>query len=209
MTAERNWMRGSENEIFDGLDPIEIVKRWYNEARESELNDPDAVALSTVDNNGLPNVRIVLMRLILDSGFAFFTNYESVKASEIFGNNKASFVYHWKTLRRQIRVRGIVFKEDSILADQYFEGRSLGSRYGAWASKQSQPLAEKSILHDQVENLKNELGDNPPRPKYWGGFKIIPLEIEFWADGKHRLHDRFRWEREGVEEDWKVTRLYP
>ena len=202
-------MRVSENEIFDGLDPIEIVKRWYNEAKESELNDPDAVALSTVDSEGLPNVRIVLMRLILADGFTFFTNYESAKASEIFGNNKASFVYHWKTLRRQIRVRGMVSREDSILADQYFEGRSLESRYGAWASKQSQPLAQKEVLFDQVAKLKNELGTNPPRPKYWGGFKIIPFEIEFWADGKHRLHDRFRWTKEAVDEAWKVTRLYP
>ena len=202
-------MEKAEKSIFDGLKPLEIVKRWYLEAKDMEINDPDAVALSTVDSSGFPNVRMVLIRLILDDGFIFFTNYESVKASEISANNKAAFVYHWKTLRRQIRVRGQIFKEDTELADQYFHERSLESRYGAWASKQSKRLVDKNLLQKKIEDLKVKLGNNPKRPKFWGGFKLIPTEIEFWADGKHRLHDRFRWSRKKIGENWIVNRLYP
>ena len=202
-------MEELRKEIFDGLEPIEIVRKWFLEAKAVEPNDPDAVALSTVDSLGFPNVRMVLMRLILDDGFVFFTNYESVKASEILYSNKASFLYHWKTLRRQIRVRGEVFKEDSYLADQYFSERSLESRYGAWASRQSKTLPDKNLLLNKIEDLKKKLGNNPERPKFWGGFKLIPCEVEFWADGKHRLHDRFRWHREKIGENWTVNRLYP
>ena len=202
-------MEEPRKEIFDGSEPIEIVRKWFLEAKAVEPNDPDAVALSTVDSLGFPNVRMVLMRLILDDGFVFFTNYESVKASEILYSNKASFLYHWKTLRRQIRVRGEVFKEDSHLADQYFSERSLESRYGAWASRQSKTLPDKNLLHNKIEDLKKKLGNNPERPKFWGGFKLIPCEVEFWADGKHRLHDRFRWHREKIGESWTVNRLYP
>ena len=202
-------MEEPRKEIFDGLEPIEIIRKWFLEAKAVEPNDPDAVALSTVDSLGFPNVRMVLMRLILDDGFVFFTNYESVKASEILYSNKASFLYHWKTLRRQIRVRGEVFKEDSYLADQYFSERSLESRYGAWASRQSKTLPNKNLLHNKIEDLKKKLGNNPERPKFWGGFKLIPFEVEFWADGKHRLHDRFRWHREKIGENWTVSRLYP
>ena len=202
-------MEEPRKEIFDGLEPLEIVRKWFLEAKAVEPNDPDAVALSTVDSLGFPNVRMVLMRLILDDGFVFFTNYESVKASEILYSNKASFLYHWKTLRRQIRVRGEVFKEDSYLADQYFSERSLESRYGAWASRQSKMLPDKNLLYNKIEDLKKKLGNNPERPKFWGGFKLIPCEVEFWADGDHRLHDRFRWHREKIGENWTVSRLYP
>ena len=202
-------MEEPKKEIFDGLEPIEIVRKWFLEAKAVEPSDPDAVALSTVDSLGFPNIRMVLMRLILDDGFVFFTNYESVKASEILYSNKASFLYHWKTLRRQIRVRGEVFKEDSHLADQYFSERSLESRYGAWASRQSKTLPNKDLLQNKIEDLKKKLGNNPERPKFWGGFKLIPFEVEFWADGKHRLHVRFRWHREKIGENWTVSRLYP
>ena len=195
--------------IFEGDDPFEIARRWYLEANETELNDPDAVALATIDERGLPNVRMVLMRFILDDAFVFFTNYESVKAAEILSSGKAAFVYHWKSLRRQIRVRGVVSKEDLELSDKYFGERSVESRYGAWASKQSKPLSDKSVLFESIEKVKVELGSNPPRPDFWGGFKLTPTEIEFWADGKYRLHDRFRWSRSDIAMEWEVNRLYP
>ena len=198
-----------DDNIFGGSEPIEIVRRWFSEAKASEVNDPDAVALSTVDSDGMPNVRMVLMRLILDDGFVFFTNYDSVKANELIECGKAAFVYHWKSLRRQIRVRGQIFKEESSIADKYFRERSIGSRYGAWASKQSKFLDDKSILFDKVQEVKEALGNDPERPKFWGGFKLIPLEIEFWSDGENRLHDRFRWHRCDSKDEWLVNRLYP
>ena len=199
----------TKKNIFAGDDPFEIARRWYFEASETELNDPDAVALATIDGRGLPNVRMVLMRFILDDAFVFFTNYESVKSAEILSSGKAAFVYHWKSLRRQIRVRGEVSKEDLNLSDKYFGERSKQSRYGAWASMQSEPLSDKNVLFERIEKFKVELGNNPPRPDFWGGFKLIPTEIEFWADGKYRLHDRFRWSRLDISKEWEVNRLYP
>ena len=202
-------MGSTKKSIFHGNDPFEITRRWYLEAKEKELNDPDAVALATINESGLPNVRMVLMRFILDDAFVFFTNYESVKAAEILSSGKAAFVYHWKSLRRQIRVRGDVSKDDSDLSDKYFSERSKESRYGAWASKQSRLLSDKSVLFENINQLKVELGDDPIRPVFWGGFKLIPTEVEFWADGKYRLHDRFRWIRPDVGKEWEVNRLYP
>lgn len=197
------------NELFDGSDPFEIVRRWHAEATEAELNDPDAVALATADANGLPNVRMVLLRGIEADSFLFYTNYESVKASEIESSGKAAFVAHWKSIRRQIRVRGLISREDGPEADAYFKSRPLQSRYGAWASKQSESLSSRSELEDRVAKITAEHGQNPARPPFWGGYRIRPLEIELWADGAFRLHDRFRWERPALDSDWTVKRLYP
>lgn len=197
------------NELFGGSDPFEIARRWHAEATEAELNDPDAVALATADANGLPNVRMVLLRGIEADSFLFYTNYESVKASEIESSGKAAFVAHWKSIRRQIRVRGLASREDGPKADAYFKSRPLQSRYGAWASKQSESLSSRSELEDRVAKITAEHGRNPARPPFWGGYRIRPLEIELWADGAFRLHDRFRWERPALDLDWTVKRLYP
>ena len=195
--------------IFAGDDPFEIARRWLAEAEATEINDPNAIALSTVDAEGLPNVRMVLLKEIEDSAFVFYTNYESAKGQEIAATGKAAFVMHWKSLRRQIRVRGIVEKEDGPQADAYYTSRSLKSRLGAWASEQSRPLSSRGALMAEVARVTASKGPNPARPPFWGGFRINPLEIEFWADGAFRLHDRFQWKRREIGEKWTIRRLNP
>lgn len=196
-------------DIFAGTDPITLTRRWVDEARETEINDPDAVALATVDAQGMPNVRVVLMRRIEDEAFVFYTNHDSAKGIELDGAGKASFVYHWKSLRRQIRVRGLVSREDGAIADAYYAQRPLGSRHGAWASLQSQPLDSRDTLIARVTEAQKTHGDDPARPANWGGYRITPLEIEFWADGEFRLHDRFLWQRKDITSQWTKQRLYP
>jgi pyridoxamine 5'-phosphate oxidase len=195
--------------IFAGDDPFAIARAWLGEAEASEPNDPNAIALATVDEAGLPNVRMVLLKEIEDDAFVFYTNYESAKAREIESGGRAAFVMHWKSLRRQIRVRGVTEREDGPKADEYFASRSLKSRLGAWASRQSQPLESRSALMAEVARVTARHGTNPPRPPFWGGFRITPVEIEFWADGAFRLHDRFVWRRTSPEEAWRVARLSP
>ena len=195
--------------IFAGNDPFAIARKWLGEAEVVELNDPNAMALSTVDDDGMPNARVVLLKSVEENAFVFYTNYGSKKAQEAFGAGKAAFVIHWKSLRRQIRCRGVVEREDGFLADEYFLSRSLLSRVGAVASQQSQVLESRAILMDRVAALKAEYGENVSRPEFWGGIRIQPVELEFWADGEARLHDRFRWVRDGQNAEWKVDRLYP
>ncbi len=194
---------------FAGDNPFEIARAWLREAEASEPNDPNAIALSTVDASGLPNVRMVLLKEIEDDAFVFYTNYESAKAGELDFAGKAAFVLHWKSLHRQVRVRGHVEKEDGAKADAYYASRSLKSRLGAWASQQSRPLDGRAHLMAEVARVTAEQGVNPKRPPFWGGYRIRPVEIEFWADGPFRLHDRFRWQRENPGEPWDVTRLNP
>jgi pyridoxamine 5'-phosphate oxidase len=195
--------------IFAGDDPFELARSWLSEATASELNDPNAIALSTVDADGLPNVRMVLLKEIEKDAFVFFTNYESRKAHEIEQAGKAAFVIHWKSLRRQIRVRGMVVREEGPQADAYYASRSLKSRLGAWASHQSQPLASRAELMAAVARVTAQQGVNPERPPFWGGYRLIPSEIEFWADGAFRLHDRFRWTRSRSDDPWETLRLFP
>ena len=197
------------NGIFAGEDPFAIARSWLEEARGREPNDPDAIALATVDAAGLPNVRMFLLKEIEADAFVFYTNYGSAKAREIDATGKAAFVLHWKSLRRQVRVRGVVSREDGPAADDYYASRSLKSRLGAWASRQSQPLASRLSLMAEVARVTAEHGPNPKRPPFWGGFRIRPLEIEFWADGAFRLHDRFRWTRQDLLQEWHIERLNP
>ena len=195
--------------IFSGSDPFQIAKNWLEEAEKNEINDPNAIALATVDQDGLPNVRMVLLKEIERNAFVFYTNYQSKKGQELDETGKAAFVIHWKSLRRQIRVRGIVEKEDGPTADSYFATRALESRIGAWASNQSQPLSSREELLKKVAKLSLQKGLNPKRPPCWGGFRIAPLEIEFWSDGAFRLHDRFQWQRNTLSSEWSVRRLSP
>jgi len=194
---------------FAGEDPFEIVRSWMAEAEASEANDPNAIALSTVDADGLPNARMVLLKDVEDAAFVFYTNYESQKAQELDGAGKAAFVMHWKSLRRQVRARGLITKEDGPQADDYYNSRSLKSRLGAWASRQSQPLSSRAALMAEVAKVTASKGTNPERPPFWGGYRLTPLEIEFWADGDYRLHDRFKWHRATVDTPWEVERLNP
>ena len=195
--------------IFAGDDPFVIAQRWLTEAEATEINDPNAIALATVDGDGLPNVRMVLLKDIEPDAFVFYTNYGSKKGQELSASGKAAFVLHWKSLRRQVRVRGIVSREEGPAADAYYASRSLKSRLGAWASQQSQPLSSRTALMAEVAKITATHGPNPKRPPFWGGFRIVPLEMEFWADGSFRLHDRFRWSRQDVESKWEVVRLNP
>lgn len=195
--------------IFAGDDPIAIARSWLAEAETSEPNDANAMALASVDADGLPNVRMVLLKDIEDDAFVFYTNYESAKGSELTANAKAAFVMHWKSLRRQVRVRGHVSKEEGPKADAYFASRGLESRIGAWASDQSRPLDSRAALVARAAKMGITHGLNPKRPPHWGGFRIRPVEIELWADGTHRLHDRFQWTRFEPGDAWTVRRLNP
>ena len=195
--------------IFAGDDPFAIARAWLTEAEAQEPNDPNAIALATVDPDGMPNVRMVLLKEIEADAFVFYTNYGSAKGREIAASGKAAFVLHWKSLRRQNRVRGTVSREEGPQADAYFASRSLKSRLGAWASRQSEPLSSREALMAEAARVAVTKGPNPPRPPYWGGFRIAPVEIEFWADGAFRLHDRFHWRRIDAGSTWEVTRLNP
>ncbi|MEL6745725.1 MAG: pyridoxamine 5'-phosphate oxidase [Pseudomonadota bacterium] len=200
--------------IFAGDDPFVLARAWLAEAEASELNDANAIALASVDGDGLPNARMVLLKEIESrgngqGGFVFYTNYGSAKGQEIEAAGKAAFVMHWKSLRRQIRVRGLTEREDGPQADDYYASRSLKSRLGAWASRQSQPLDSRASLMADVARVTAEHGANPKRPPFWGGIRLIPSEIEFWADGAFRLHDRFRWTRPTASDPWTITRLNP
>lgn len=195
--------------IFAGDDPFALARDWLAEAEKTEANDPNAIALATVDAEGLPNVRMVLLKDIEADAFVFYTNYGSAKGQEIAATGKAAFVMHWKSLRRQIRVRGVTEREEGPQADAYYASRNIQSRLGAWASQQSRPLSSRTHLMAEVAKLSLLKGPNPPRPPFWGGIRILPVEIEFWADGAFRLHDRFRWTRKGPQDGWKVERLNP
>ena len=200
--------------IFAGDDPFALARSWLAEAEDSEPNDPNAIALASVDADGLPNVRMVLLKEIEAQAFVFYTNYTSAKGQELSLSGQAAFVMHWKSLRRQIRVRGRVEREEGPQADAYYASRSLKSRIGAWASRQSHPLDSRESLMAEVAKEGVRQGLNPDRPPFWGGFRLIPQEIEFWADGAFRLHDRFRWRREPVgnqspHDGWQITRLQP
>lgn len=198
--------------IFAGDDPFAIARAWLAEAEASEPNDPNAIALATVDAEGMPDTRMVLLKEIegagIEGAFVFYTNYDSAKGRQIAATGKAAFVMHWKSLRRQIRVRGTVTREDGPQADAYYASRSLQSRLGAWASAQSRPLESRAALMAAAARQGFLHGTNPPRPPFWGGFRITPSQIEFWSDGAFRLHDRFRWSRE-ADRRWKVQRLSP
>lgn len=191
-------------------EPFKLFATWLKDAEASEPNDPTALSLATVDEDGMPNVRMVLLKGFEDGGFTIYTNFESQKGRELLGSKKAAMCFHWKSLRRQIRVRGHVSVVSDAAADAYFETRPRGSRIGAWASKQSRPLESRFALEKAVAEYtaKYPLGDIP-RPQYWSGFRLEPVSIEFWHDRKFRLHDRIIFERTSDSAAWSKTRLYP
>ena len=189
-------------------DPYELFDSWFAEAKASEINDPDAMAIASVDSAGMPSVRMVLLKEVVPEGFVFYTNYNSRKSAELLATGKASFVMHWKSLRRQVRVCGQVAQVPAEQSDVYFSSRPRGSRIGAWASDQSKPLASRQELQAAVAATEARYNDDIPRPPHWGGFLIRPDEIEFWADGEFRLHDRFRFTK-SASGTWQAQRLYP
>ena len=189
-------------------EPYSLFGTWLKEAEATEPNDPNALALATVDADGMPNVRMVLLKSFDSDGFVFFTNYESRKGQELLGQKKAAMVFHWKSLRRQVRVRGNIETVSDAEADAYFETRARGSRIGAWASKQSRPLESRFALEKAVAEYTIKFGiGHIPRPAHWSGFRLKPTSIEFWADRPFRLHDRVEFTRAG--EGWEKVRMYP
>ena len=194
-------------EISAGTDPFVLFQTWFDEAVTAEINDPDAIALASVNADGMPSVRMVLLRQWSEDGFLFFTNYQSRKSGELLATGKAAFCMHWKSLRKQVRVTGQVGKATAAQSDAYFHSRGRGSQIGAWASAQSQPLGSRAELMAQVKAHDKKFPDAVTRPPHWGGFCLVPEEIEFWADGEHRLHDRFRFTR--ADSGWDIQRLNP
>lgn len=206
-------MSGSpaERDFTAAEEPFALFEAWLAEAAKSEPNDPNAMALATVDAAGLPNVRMVLLKGVDPRGFVFYTNVESRKGEELDGQGKAAAVFHWKSLARQVRVRGPVERVSDAEADAYFHSRARASRIGAWASRQSRPLESRFALEKAVAyfGAKYAVGE-VPRPPHWTGYRIQPVSIEFWKDGAFRLHDRILFRRAGPEGPWsEKERLYP
>ncbi|MBX4336144.1 pyridoxamine 5'-phosphate oxidase [Bartonella raoultii] len=201
----------TDNAFIQIEKPFVLFEEWLKEATISEINDPNAMALATVDETGCPNVRMVLLKDYSPQGFVFYTNYESCKGREILKSMKASLGFHWKSLRRQIRIRGLVEQVSAQEADAYFQSRPRGSRIGAWASKQSQPLESRFVLEKAIAHYTTRYAvGNIPRPPYWSGFRVKPLSIEFWRDRPFRLHDRLLFTRDSIEhDDWQSQKLYP
>ncbi|UJW85330.1 pyridoxamine 5'-phosphate oxidase [Devosia sp. SL43] len=192
------------------LDPFAVFEEWFALAQEAEPNDPHALALATVDDQGMPDVRMVLLNARDARGFCFFTNFESDKGTQLHTHPKAGMLMHWKSLRRQVRVRGAVEVVSTEEADAYFASRPRGSQIASSASEQSRPLLSREALLTRVADLTAETGDAPVvRPAHWSGFRIVPSSIEFWKDGEFRLHDRVRFTREAPDQPWASTRLYP
>ena len=204
-------MSGSESaDITPADEPIALFKDWFAEAKQREPNDPDAMALATVDAEGLPDVRMVLLKGVSESGFVFYTNLESAKAEELAVNPRAALCIHWKSLERQVRVRGPVIAVSSEEADAYFATRPKDSQIGAWASRQSRPLEGRFALEREVARYAAKYAlSRVPRPPHWSGFRVQPLIIEFWRARAFRLHERLRYRRESIGAPWKIERLFP
>ena len=201
-------MQSNQKLINSDKKPIELFQEWFEEAKKSEINDPNAMNLATISSDGKPSSRIVLLKSYDDKGFVFYTNSNSKKGRAIKNNDSVALNFHWKTLQRQIRIEGNVSQISNAEADEYYNSRPLGSRIGAWASLQSEELDDRSTLTKRVEEFEKKFTNNDvPRPSYWNGYLVIPKLIEFWQDMPFRLHDRleFRMENDG----WVTRKLYP
>ncbi|MDC7674933.1 pyridoxamine 5'-phosphate oxidase [Asticcacaulis machinosus] len=191
-------------------EPFDLFAGWLKEAGKKELNDPNAVAVATVDEDGLPDVRMVLLKDFDAQGFVFYTNTHSNKGQQLDQAGKAALLFHWKTLRRQVRIRGEVTRVSDAEADAYFHSRTRNSQIGAWASDQSRPLPDRFALEKKVAEMALKFGIGPiPRPPHWTGYRIVPLSIEFWRDKPFRLHDRVLFQRRSVTDSWDKVRLFP
>jgi pyridoxamine 5'-phosphate oxidase len=203
-------LAANEAPLPEGDDPVAIFGRWLEEAIKKEPNDANAMALATVDAEGLPDVRMVLLKDYGPTGFTFYTNTESAKGLELAANPRAALNFHWKSLRRQVRIRGPVTPVSAEEADAYFVTRARDARIGAWASDQSRPMEGMFALQGRVANFAAKFGlGEVPRPPHWNGYRVAPLAIEFWRDRPFRLHERLRYERSQASAAWNVSRLFP
>jgi pyridoxamine 5'-phosphate oxidase len=214
--TKADYYHGPEAGDFStATEPFGLFDTWFADARQYEMNDPNAMALATVDASGLPNVRVVLLKGLDEAstpnrGFVFYTNYEGAKGQELLASKKCALNFHWKSLRRQVRIRGTVSKVAAAEADAYFASRPRGSQVGAWASAQSRALASREALAQAVADFDTKFGDGPiPRPAHWSGFRVTPIELEFWHDRPFRLHERIAFRRDGQDVAWNQQRLYP
>jgi pyridoxamine 5'-phosphate oxidase len=191
-------------------DPIALFDKWYEEAKKSEINDPNAIALATSDKNNIPSVRMVLMKEFNEKGFVFYTNLNSQKSIEIKENPNASMCFHWKSLLRQVRINGVIEPVEDKQADQYYNSRGYESRIGAWASKQSAVLNNRNELFEAISKFKEKFQDkeNVPRPSHWSGWNLIPNNIEFWLDGEGRIHERLKYQKDN-QGKWIKSLLSP
>ena len=196
-------------------EPFALFHAWMSEAEKSEISDPNAMSVATVDPSGLPNVRTLLLKGVDDAssperGFVFYTNFESAKGQELLANPKVGLLFYWKSLERQVRIRGTVSLASHEEADAYYASRPAQSRIGAWASQQSRPLSSRDVFEAKIQHYEKKFADGAiPRPSYWSGFRVVPAEIEFWAARPFRLHDRIVFRRDAPHDSWHKTRLYP
>lgn len=198
------------SDFTQAMDPFSLFAIWFSEAEQAEVNDANAMALATVDETGLPDLRVVLLKGHDERGFVFYTNERSAKGRELAGTPKAAVNFHWKSLRRQVRVRGPVEPAGPEESDAYFQSRPRESRIGAWASDQSSPLDSRETFEAAIASVEARFGDGPvPRPPHWHGYRIRPLQIEFWQDRPYRLHDRIVFRRGAPDSPWEKQRLYP
>lgn len=198
------------DDLVGSKEPFSLFLDWLREAEQTEPSDPNAMALATVDDQGLPDVRMVLLKACDARGFSFYTNKESAKGTQIKAHPEVALCFHWKSLGRQVRARGRVEKVSDDEADAYFQTRPRGSRIGAWASRQSRPVASRAGLEEAVAAETARFGEGfVPRPPYWGGFRLLPVAVEFWRAGPFRLHDRIRFRRADLDGPWESERLFP
>ena len=196
--------------LFAEAEPFALFERWFKDAKEKEPNDPNGMALATADADGLPDVRMVLMKGFDAQGFVFYTNAESAKGRQLDANPRAALCFYWKSLRRQVRVRGRIEPTSDVEADAYFKSRDRGARLGAWASQQSRPLEDRLALEKRIAEFALKFGvGEVPRPAHWRGYRLSPLAFEFWRDRPFRLHDRLVFTRGGPTQPWSKCRLYP
>jgi pyridoxamine 5'-phosphate oxidase len=203
----KNYTFGQLSETDVPGNPLPLFKLWFDQAVRAECPEPNSMTLATADKAGNPSARIVLLKGADETGFSFFTNYESQKGKELAVRPQAALLFHWHELERQIRIQGVVERVSAAESDEYFHSRPSASRIGAWASPQSLAIPNREFLEDAEKQFKAEFGDKPPRPEHWGGYRLRPTEMEFWQGRPSRLHDRIHYKLDGST--WQINRLAP